>query len=580
MKSRHGSLVAGSLIALGLTLGIGAALAVPKNTMVWHITEDPSTLDPHQAYDPVALAPLDNVYETLVTFKGNGKNPSEFAPMLATAWTVSSDGLKYGFTLRSGVKFHSGNLMTCTDAMYSFRRILVSNNGESPAWFLSLPLLGFDYFDDKSKAKLTFADLERAVSCDASGKLLFALKSKDPAFLAKLRVTSSAIVDSKYAMAGGEWSGTASDLKTAVGKNLGDSYLSKNPSGTGAYKLLKRDAEQLIFRAFDGYWGGKAKIENVILKKVENDAARILALQKGDADHIALDARASLKQLAGANGVRIIDNVPSATVVRMITMNQKIVKSELLGSGKLDGLGIPPTFFSDIHIRRGFALAFNNTRYINEVLGGKGRNRSMGLPEGYLGYDPKLRPTTYNLERAKAEFKLAWGGQVWKNGFTLIASHSAGVQIYQSGLELLKEGLEVINPKFKLTVRSRQTGAETEDGAAGKVPMSFTSWLADYPDSDNMLRSIYASNGGYYSRWLNHGDSKIDALLDQAYSTSDPVKRAAAYTQVGKRMNEAVTTVLVPADLGFRVVRSDLIGFENNINPLLSTDVRWKDLSK
>ncbi len=571
----------GALVVLGLVAGSMLALAaVPKNTMVWHIAEDPSTLDPHQAYDTVALLPLDNLYETLVTFEGSGQNPAKFAPMLATAWTTSSDGLKYGFTLRQGVKFHSGNPMTCDDAAYSFRRLLVSNNGESPAWFVSLPLLGFDYFDDQTKAKLRFADLEKAVVCDKDGKLNFTLKTRDPAFLAKLRVSSNAIVDSKYAIAGGEWSGTSSDLKTWIGKNLADSYLSKNPSGTGAYRLLKRDPEQLIFRAFDAYWGGKPKIENVILKKVENEAGRIIALQKGDADLIALDARASLKQLIGAAGVRIVDNVPSATAVRMITMNQNVVASDLLGSGKLDGKGITAKFFSDIHVRRGFASAFDNGRYIKEVLGGKGQNRTMGLPEGDLGYDKSLKPLTFNLERAKAEFKLAWGGQVWKNGFTLVASHSAGVQIYQSGLELLKSTLEQINPKFKLTVRARQTGAESEDGAAGKVPMSFTSWLADYPDSDNMLRSIYATKGGYYSRWLNHGDAKIDALLAQAYATGDAAKRAALYAQIGQRTNDAVTTILVPADLGFRAIRSDLLGFADSINPLLSTDVRWKDLSK
>jgi peptide/nickel transport system substrate-binding protein len=572
MKKRIGFLFA-------LTLSISVALAVPKNTLVLHTTEGPSTLDPHQAYDGTALAPLENMYETLVTFKGNGQNPSEFVPMLATSWGVSSDGLKHSFTLRSGVKFHSGNTMTCDDAAYSFRRILVSNNGESPAWYLSLPLLGFDYFDDASKARLTFADLEKAVSCDASGKLQFVLKKKDPAFLAKVRVTSSAIVDSQHAIAGGEWSGTASDLKTAIGKNLGDSYLSGNPSGTGAYKLLKRDAEQLIFKSFDGYWGGKVKIETVIMKKIENDAARILAVQKGDADEIALDARSSLKQLVGSSGVKIVDNIPSSIIVRMIMMNQNIVKSDLLGSGKLDGQGIPAKFFSDIHVRRGFASAFNDSRYIKEVLGGKGSKRSMGLPEGYLGYDASLKPITYNLERAKAEFKLAWGGQVWKNGFTVIASHSTGVQIFQSGLELLKAGLEQINPRFKLVVRGRQTGAETEDGAAGKLPMSFTSWYADYPDSDNMLRSIYGTENGYYSRWLNHGDKKVDQLLDQAYATDDSKKRAALYRQIGQRMNEGVTSILAPADLSFRVVRSELIGF-NAVNPFLSTDVRWKDLSK
>src|SRR4029450_6652822 len=50
------------------------------------------------------------------------------APSLAESWTVSSDGLTYDFTLRSGVKFHNGDPLTADDVKFSFDRYRGAGN--------------------------------------------------------------------------------------------------------------------------------------------------------------------------------------------------------------------------------------------------------------------------------------------------------------------------------------------------------------------------------------------------------------------------------------------------------------------
>jgi len=40
-------------------------------------------------------------------------------------------------------------------------------------------------------------------------------------------------------------------------------------------------------------------------------------------------------------------------------VEEPVSMSQYLGSNKLDGNGAPPTFFDDVHIRRGFAYAFD-----------------------------------------------------------------------------------------------------------------------------------------------------------------------------------------------------------------------------
>ena len=55
------------------------------------------------------------VTEGLVTFDLDFKP----LPQLATAWTISPDGLRYTFTLRKGVKWHDGKDFSSADVAHS-----------------------------------------------------------------------------------------------------------------------------------------------------------------------------------------------------------------------------------------------------------------------------------------------------------------------------------------------------------------------------------------------------------------------------------------------------------------------------
>ena len=61
---------------------------------------------------------LTNLYDTLVKLNAKG----EIEPALATSYSVSADGLCYTFTLREGVKFHDGSLMTADDVVFSLNK--------------------------------------------------------------------------------------------------------------------------------------------------------------------------------------------------------------------------------------------------------------------------------------------------------------------------------------------------------------------------------------------------------------------------------------------------------------------------
>ncbi len=63
-------------LALTLGLGLTAAFATPANTYVAMVVSPQDTLDPSRSYVVRGLAIIENVYETLVTYKG--RSTTEF----------------------------------------------------------------------------------------------------------------------------------------------------------------------------------------------------------------------------------------------------------------------------------------------------------------------------------------------------------------------------------------------------------------------------------------------------------------------------------------------------------------------
>lgn len=566
---------------LSTLLVVSAALAAaPKDTLVIQQAADIPTMDPGVTYDTSSGSVTENLYETLLTYKG--ASLTQLEPLLATAWKISNGGKTYTFDLRKNVKFHSGNPMTCADAEYSIERNLVTNSAESGNWFIAESLLGTgsNANDDKT---ITWARIDKAVECNNAGQLVFNLPSVDPAFLAKMAYTGQSIVDSKHAIKLGEWSGKEADWKAWVGKDLTNSKLSQTPSGTGAYKFVRKDANAFLATAFDGYWGKKPAIKNVIIQKVGELAARQQAFLRGDADLIEGAGRTvDEEQIKGKPGVVWIDNLPNTSASGFF-MNENIKATGLLGSGKLDGKGIPANFFKDVNVRRAFSYAFNYQQYIADVQKGKGKQRTMLLPDTFPGYDARVKTYKFDANLAKGYFQKAWGGQVWKNGFTMTANYRAGAAASQTAMEILKKNIESLNPKFKVNIQAKPWSEMLAASKKGEEAMIIIGWAPDYADPDNFMYTFYSSNGYYFPR-SNWKDAQVDKWLDQARNTVNTAERNRLYSLVANRAYEQAPYILMPAGINYSFQRDNLVGATAaTYNPMTSfsyTGTFWKDLSK
>ena len=78
---------------------------------------DINTMDVAQTTDNYMI-PM-NIFDRLYEVEVQADGSTEIVPSLATEYTVSPDGLTYSFTLREGVTFSNGSVLTASDVQYT-----------------------------------------------------------------------------------------------------------------------------------------------------------------------------------------------------------------------------------------------------------------------------------------------------------------------------------------------------------------------------------------------------------------------------------------------------------------------------
>ena len=581
------------LAALG-----GAFAATPQDTYVYMQNAVFDSLDPVQAYDGASIGVIENIYETLYSFKRDV--PGEYEPTLATSYEVKNDGLTYVYHLRKGVKFHSGNPMTCRDVEYSIERILVTMPGDSGAWFYGDALTGYGN-DALTEAKKALGEnasqqeidkfldaywqkIDDSVVCDDLYTVRFNLAGPDVAFFAKMLFTAAGVVDSKWAIEHGAWSGTKDDWKDWIGVDLRTGYLHNHASGTGPYMLVKWDDKNIVAKAFDGYWGEAPAIKNVLVQAVEEEATRLEALRRGDADRVDVNdwatVNAKVKQMAGVKVWSDPAWSPAGAHVVFFNFNVQGENNPYIGSGKLDGNGIPRNFFADVNVRKAFAYSLDQDAIYNDIYEGNAAWYTMALPPTWPGYDPDIPIRKLDLDKAEEYFKKAWGGKVWEKGFRLTITHNAGNTVRQAVAEMLKANIESLNPKFKIDVVPLQWSDYLKAARAKSLPVWPLGWGADYADPDNFIHPFYHSEGSLAKR-QNFKDPEFDKLIEYARTLVRPdqqEERFAIYRKIGRMAYDVLPNVPYPRQSPFIVTRDNLQGVY--YNSMISGAFYWKDLSK
>ncbi len=577
------------------------------NTFVYATFGEPETLDPALDYETSGGGINSNVYETLVWY--NKDKPADFIPQLASKWDISADGKTYTFTLQKGVKFQDGTDMTATDVAYSFWRGLLQGGTASPQWLLAEPFFGTG-IDDVSvvvadKAKLT-TDLHddtaamqavdptvlqavcqqvkaAIVPDDAAGTVTMNLAQSWGPFLATIANTWGSVMSQKWVTANKGWDGSCDTWQNFYGMTSENDPLTSIAMGTGPFKLDHwTKGQEIVLTRNNNYWrtspawdggpSGPAKIQTVIIKEVNEWGTRFSMMQAGDADFVTVnrqdvaqidpmvgetctyDNTAATFNCATANDqpFRLWIGAPTTTRTDVF-MNFNISTeggNTFIGSGKLDGNGIPSDFFADENVRKAFNYCFDWDTYIKDALVGEGI-QSIGIPlPGMPGYDANGPKYTYDPQKCTDAFKAstlksADGKSLWDIGFRFQIAYNTGNTNRQTVAEILATDLAAVNPAFQVEIIGIPWAAFLRAQRAKTLPVFISGWQEDIHDPHNWyVPYITGTYGGLQSLPADF-TKQMGALLTQGVSESDPAKRSAIYAQVNQAMYDLAPDIIL-----------------------------------
>ena len=211
------------------------------------IPQDIDGLDPHNSTGAGTREVFYNIFEGLVKADSEGN----LNPAVASEYTISDDSKVYTFTLRDGIKFHDGSLVTVEDIKYSLERNMGVDGSE--------PLI-------KAYGKID------SVNIVDDSHVEIVLKEADSDFLTQLTV---AIIPAS------------------------NEHPETTPIGTGPYKYVSNSPqENFVVTRFDDYWGEKAYIKDVVFKIEANMDAIVLDLEGGSIDMMARVTPTQVSQLS------------------------------------------------------------------------------------------------------------------------------------------------------------------------------------------------------------------------------------------------------------------------------------------
>ena len=475
-----------------------------------------------------------NVYERLLDI---GPEGPDLIPALAEEvpspenGMVSEDGLTYTFPIRRDVTFHDGTKLDAEAVKYSWDRALEMDLPEGQAFELADTVKRTRVVDD-----YTFEVV---------------LNEPNASFLNSAVVSPVASIVSPEAV----------EANGGVRAGEPNTYMDTHMVGSGPYEFDRWNRGESISMVVNpDYWGEPANVD-VRWDITPDESARILQLLSGEADTIDMSP-SNVSEVEGQPGVAISSE--QLTLEPLHLAFNSCIPTDRVPAGD----DVPEDFFQDPQVREAFSYAFDYETYINEFLEGFGDRYTSYLPRGVLGFDDSAPRYEYDPERAEELFReTGW----WDEGFTLSILVQEGEPEFEGVALLMKDGLEQLNPNFRVRVVQQ---AETQfDENLGKDPVEFPMWVknADPFADPHPFYLNYQHPDGQWGQVHCFGDAYEDPeaiaeLIDDGVTTADPAERREIYAELQQLAYEDPMWVYA-AQEGLAVPYRDWVS-DFEINPL------------
>jgi peptide/nickel transport system substrate-binding protein len=423
------------------------------------------------------------IYNGLTKYDKNIK----IAGDLAESWNISPDGIQIIFSLRKGVLWHDGIEFTADDVLFTYNTVI---DPKIPTPYSS-----------------NFGPVKKVEALDTyTVKIVY----KEP-----------------YAPALESWGMGILPKHILEGKDITNQYYSRNPIGTGPYKLKEWvTGQKIVLEAFDNYFEGRAKIDKFIARVIPDTATMFLELKFGGIDFMGITPP-QYKLQAGTE-----------------FFNKYFHKFRYPAFGYTYlGYNLLDPKFSDKRVRKALAHAVNKKDIIAGVLLGYGTPCTGPFPPESWAYNPDVKDPEYNPDKAiKLLRESGWekgkNGLLEKNGkpfeFTVLVNQ--GNEARMKTAQIIKENLKNIGIKVNIKVLEWQAMLH-EFIDKKRFEAIIMGWaLSRDPDLYDIWHSSKTKEGEF--NFITYKNEEVDRLLLEGRRIFDFEKRKEIYHRIHEILSE------------------------------------------
>jgi len=519
-RSRSLALLAPTALA-ALTLACGA---VSAKTLVYCSEGSPENFYPGMNTTGTSFDVTTQVYNTIVEFERGG---TKVVPGLAEKWDISPDGTVYTFHLRKGVKWHttSKSFKPTRDFNADDFIFMIERQWKESDPFFKVTSQNHSYFNDMGMPKLL-----KSVDQIDDYTVKITLNQAEAPFLANLAMQYAGIQSKEYAIA---------MLKAGTPEKV-----DQDPIGTGPFYLVQYQKDAIIrFKAFPQYWGGKAKIDDLVFAITPDASVRWAKLQKGECHVMPYPNPADLDAIRKDPNVQVLEQ-PGLNVGYLSYNTTK-----------------KP--FDDVRVRKAINMAINKKAIIDGVYLSTGVAAKNPIPPTMWSYNDAVKDDPYDPEAAKK--LLAQAG--FPDGFSTDLWAMPVQRPYNPNAkriaELMQADLAKINVKAE--IKSFEWGEYRKRLQAGEHQMGMLGWTGDNGDPDNFLYTLLgcasakSASGSNISKFCYQ---PYEDLVLKAKSATKQSERDALYKKAQLIFKEQAPWFTIAHAVQLKPVRKEVVDFK------------------
>ena len=489
-----------AIVLVFMLFGVtGGAMA--KKVVVYGQAAEVAGLSPTLTNDSASSAAMAQMYETLFN-----RNPetNEIEPRLAVSYE-NPDDLTWVIKLREGVKFHDGTDFNAEAVKFTFDR-LVDPEIAAPRASLLASVASVEVEDEYTVVIKTHAP--------------------DGLFLANLTHDNSAIIS------------------PAAVKKYGT--LMKNPVGTGPFKFKNMvSGDSLTMERFDDYWGGPAKIDEIVFRVIPEAATRVAMLETGEVDFIDSIPPEQLPRLEFNPDIKVVKS--PGTPIRYVSFN------------------FDKEPFDNLLVRQAIAHAIN-TEDIVSVMDGLGIRSGGIIGPMVFGYKPEIEEVAYPYDPEKGKELLAKAG--FPNGFKTTIWTTNASDNYVRDAQIIQAQIKKIG--IDADIKVLDWAAYLTITRDGEQDMFLLGWSNLTQDGGGLaFPNLHSSNAGSSNRTF-YRNAEADRLIDLTMVTTNQEERL----ELLHAVNEFVVKDIAWIPLWHQV---NVIAMRSNIEGLvMSPTADWE----